>query len=290
MKKLSVVLATKNEEKNIAACLESIKDIADEIIILDERSTDRTRSIAKSFGAKVYEVDHEEIFHVTKQKAIEKATSEWVLQLDADEIVSLELAQEIKSVINMNYEDIVSRKPDSSRKRALFQRHQQLIEARDGTLGEKTGEIVAFFIPRRNLFIEKPLTYGGLYPDGVIRLIKQGKAYLPAKSVHEQMVIKGEVSWLFNDILHNDSPSLEKYLQRLNRYTDLSAKDFANSNKSKSYINILRYTFFDMPFIFCWKFFRRRGYKDGVRGFLWSLFSAWQYPLAYYKYYLGEYN
>lgn len=290
MIKLSVVLATKNEESNIAACLESIKAIADEIIILDEHSTDKTVQIARTFGAKVFEVEHEEIFHVTKQKAIDKASGEWILQLDADEIVSSELANEIREVLDLNYQEIVNRQPSSKRKADLFRRHQHVIEARDGELGQKTGEVVAFFIPRKNMFIEQPLNHGGVYPDGVIRLIKSGAAYLPAKSVHEQMVIKGEVSWLFNDLLHNDSPTLDKYIQRLNRYTDLSARDFHNSGKSKSYLNLLRYTFLDMPFQFSWKFFRRRGYRDGVRGFLWSLFSAWQYPLAYYKYYLGEYN
>src|SRR3989339_856803 len=96
--RLSVVLATRNEEENIGRCLSSVKDIADEIIIFDEYSTDNTREIAEKYGAKVYLEEHHEIFHITKQKALEKAKGEWILQLDADEVVSRELAKEIVSV------------------------------------------------------------------------------------------------------------------------------------------------------------------------------------------------
>ena len=85
---LSVVLATLNEEQNIGSCLESIKTIADEIIIVDESSTDKTREIAEKYGAKVIKVKHKENFHINKQKAIETATGDWILQLDADERVS----------------------------------------------------------------------------------------------------------------------------------------------------------------------------------------------------------
>src|SRR3990167_7280112 len=99
--KLSVVLATRNEETNIEACLDSVKNIADEIIVFDENSSDKTREIAKKFGAKVFKVAHQPIFHITKQKAINKASEDWILQLDADEVITPELAGEIKKVINM---------------------------------------------------------------------------------------------------------------------------------------------------------------------------------------------
>ena len=82
-----MVLATFNEEDRIGECLTSIKDIADEIVVVDGRSTDRTAEIAKSFGAKVKVVENEYIFHINKQKAVDLATKDWVLQLDADEIV-----------------------------------------------------------------------------------------------------------------------------------------------------------------------------------------------------------
>ena len=106
---LSVVLATRNEEVNIGHCLESVKQIADEIIVVDEDSSDKTREIAKKYGAKVYKVNHEPIFHKTKQKAIDKATGDWILQLDADERMSPELANEVKNVINLPQNDLEKR-------------------------------------------------------------------------------------------------------------------------------------------------------------------------------------
>src|SRR3989344_8704990 len=96
---LSVVLATHNEEKNLASCLESITDIADEIIVVDGESTDQTVAIAKKMRARTFIVPNIPIFHINKQIALEKATKEWVLQLDADEIVDEELKQSIKAVI-----------------------------------------------------------------------------------------------------------------------------------------------------------------------------------------------
>ena len=194
MIKLSVVLAVRNEEGNLAKCLESVTDIADEIVVVDEYSSDKTVEVAKKFGAKVFEESHHEIFHITKQKALDRASGEWVLQLDADEVVTSELAQEIKKVIGMTDGELKTRRLGDVKKWNLFMRHQRLIEERDGSIGKKTGEIVAFFIPRVNLFLEKPLIHAGVYPDAVIRLVKREKAGFPMKSVHEQMWIDGEVS------------------------------------------------------------------------------------------------
>src|SRR5579859_492717 len=106
MKKLSVVLAVFNEEKNLEACLSSIKDIAAEIVIVDGSSTDQTVAIAKKFNARILITDNPPIFHINKQKAIDMAKNEWILQLDADERVSPQLAKEIIKIIDMNEEEI----------------------------------------------------------------------------------------------------------------------------------------------------------------------------------------
>ena len=151
MKKLSVVFATKNEEKQIKDTLESVKNIADEIVLVDEYSTDKTREIARKYGAKIYKNRHKKNFHESKQMAIEKAGGEWILQLDADERVTPELAKEIKKVTNMSNDQNMNRKINS-KKMKLFERHQRAVERRDGPIGRKTGEIVAFFIPRLNIF------------------------------------------------------------------------------------------------------------------------------------------
>lgn len=282
--KLSVVLATINEEQNIARCLESVKDIADEIIIFDEYSTDNTKKIAESFGAKVYLEPHHDIFHITKQKAIDMAKGEWILQMDADEVITPELAKEIVEVINMTNQEILDRKPKLEKLHKLFERHQKLIEERDGKIDKDTNEVVAFFIPRRNMFLGKPLIHAGVYPDPAIRLIKKGKAWLPAKSVHEIMKIDGKIAWLYNDMEHYDSPTLKRYLMRLNRYTDLHADELREKSVSKNLISFIQYVFVKPIFTFLNLFFRHKGFLDGVNGFLWSFFSALHFPIAYFKY------
>lgn len=282
---LSVVLATRNEEENIGECLSSVKGIADEIIVADEYSTDKTREIAERYGAQVFEAPHHDIFHVTKEKALKKAKGEWVLQLDADERVTKELATEIKKVINMSNRELLTYKKRKHAKSALFERHQRLVEERDGKIGKSTGEVVAFFIPRLNFFLGKPLRHAGVYPDGVIRLVKNGKAHFPQKSVHEQIEVDGEVGWLTSDLEHHDSPTFERYLSRLNRYTDLKAKEFARDKVSKSVLDFFHYSFFKPCFNFLNLYLRHAGFKDGMRGFVWSLFSSLHFPIAYFKYY-----
>jgi glycosyltransferase involved in cell wall biosynthesis len=285
-KKLSVVLSTKNEEENIGPCLESIKDIADEIIIFDEESKDKTREIAQKYGAKVTKVVHVANFHITKQKAIDAATGDWILQLDADERVSPDLAKEIVEVINSNEKELLKRVLSPTfKKLSLFIRHQRLIEEREGHLGKPTGKVVAFFVPRRNFFLGAPLIHAGVYPDGVIRLIKRGFARLPAKSVHELMEIDGEVSWLFNDLEHHDSPTLKRYLDRMNRYTDLHAQELKDKKVPTNYWNLFKYSFLLPTSYFLRLYFRHLGFLDGMRGFIWSVFSALHYPIAYFKYY-----
>src|ERR1035437_8509354 len=98
-KTLSVVLATYNEEANLTACLDSVKYLADEIVVVDGTSSDKTVEIAKSHGAKVLVKDNPQMFHINKQKAIDMATGDWILQLDADEQVSKELAEEVRKFI-----------------------------------------------------------------------------------------------------------------------------------------------------------------------------------------------
>lgn len=277
--KLSVVQATKNEAENIARNLDSVKDIAYEMIVVDEYSTDDTKKIAEEHGAKVYLEPHHDIFHITKQKAIDLAKGDWILQIDTDEVVTPELAEEISKVLKG--EEI---KINDPKKKILFNRHQELLEIRDGKLGTDTGEIVAYFIPRVNMFLNKPLIHAGVYPDGVIRLFKRGKAWLPCKSVHEQMVIEGKVGWLNGDLLHYDSPTLARYLSRLNRYTDLHAQELKVKKVSKGLYGFIQYVFIKPHYTFLNLFLRHKGFKDGVNGFLWSFFSALHFPIAYFKY------
>ncbi|MAG60025.1 hypothetical protein CMO96_04520 [Candidatus Woesebacteria bacterium] len=289
MKKISVVLATRNEEENIGPCLESVKGIASEIVVVDEHSTDRTREIAKSYGARVYQEPHHNIFHITKQKAMDYATGEWILQLDADERVSPKLAEEIKTVINLDREGLEEhdRKVGMNR---IFVRHQRIIEERDGKVGTEGGEIVAFFIPRRNYFLGRAMKYAGTYPDGVIRLGKNGKVHLPAKSVHEQINIKGRVSWFENDLVHLSHPTFHKYMEGMNRYTSLTAAELQKAHVGLGVFTFLNYMFLKPFFVFLKLYFRYKGLLDMFPGFVWSLFSALHFPTAYLKYMESQKN
>lgn len=280
--KLSVVLATFNEEQNIGPCLESVRDLADEIVVVDGSSTDKTREIAVRFGARVIKTDNPPIFHINKQKALEAATSDWILQLDADERVTPQLAGEIKEVLKMTDEEIRKR-PVDLKKKELFLRHQRLIEKRDGMIGTKAGKIVAFFIPRKNNFLGKFMTHAGTYPDGVVRLVKNGKAHFPAKSVHEQIQISGRVDWLYNDLIHLSNPTLAEYIAGADKYTNLLADELSQKGAKFNPLLAIYYLLIKPIATFFILFVRHKGILDGIHGFLFSLFSALHYPVAYIK-------
>lgn len=280
---LSVALAVFNEENNLGACLESVKDLASEIIVVDGSSTDRSVEIAKSYGAKVIVTDNPPIFHINKMKAVDQASSDWILQLDADERVSFALAEEIKKIIGMNKKELDEYEERIPNKN-LFLRHQRLLEERDGVVGTKEGDYVAFFIPRANYFLGRFLRYGGVYPDGVIRLFKKGKAYLPCKNVHEQYVVLGKVGWLANDLLHFDSPTFSKYIMRNNRYTRLMASEINEKKVGLNPILAVSYLLVKPVWWFLLTFFRHKGFLDLWQGFVFSFFSSLRFPISYLKY------
>lgn len=281
--KLSAAIATYNEEENIGECLDSIKDLVDEIIIVDGSSTDKTVEIAKKYNAKITVTTNPPIFHINKQKAFDLATGDWILYLDADERVSKKLGEEIKRVIGLDRSSLEDYQNDLKNK-DLFLRHTRILEERDGKIGTGSGEFVAFFFPRLNFFLGKFLRYGGVYPDGVIRLFKKGKAYLPCKDVHEQMVVLGRVGWLENDLIHYDSKTFKRYLVKNNRYIDLIADQLrkkklkVNLTNSINYLFILPLSWFIKTSIF------NKGILDGYRGLIFSFISALRFPRAYLRY------
>ncbi|HJX59006.1 hypothetical protein A2V56_02695 [Candidatus Woesebacteria bacterium RBG_19FT_COMBO_42_9] len=283
MPTLSVVLATRNEEANIGDCLASVRNLANEIIVVDESSEDKTVEIARDYEAKVKIVQHEPIFHKTKQKAMDLATGDWILQLDADERVTPYLAKEIKKVLSLTPVEL-EQYQKTLPKRKLFLRHQRIVAERDEPVGTTGGAYVAFFIPRLNYFLGRYLRYGGVYPDGVIRLVKKGRATFPAKSVHEQLEVDGRVGWLANDLVHMADPTFTRYLARNSYYIDLLAKDLRKQKVQKSFIQGLNY-FLVKP---VWWFFltqiRHKGILDGWQGIVFSFFSALRFPRAYWRY------
>lgn len=183
--KISVVLAVYNEENNLRNCLESMKDLVWEIVIVDGGSKDKTLDIAKEFGARIIQTDNPPNFHINKNKAIDAAEGDWILQLDADEVVEKELAEEIKKVTR------------------------------------EESNTNGYWIPRKNFFLGRFLKKGGQYPDYTLRLFRRGKGRLPAKDVHEQAEVEGKTDYLKNDLLHIRDQTFSIYIERFNRYTDL---------------------------------------------------------------------
>jgi|SRR3989344_6806256 len=245
---ISVVLAVYNEEENLRECLESVKDLADEIIIVDGGSQDKTIEIAKFYDAKIIETDNPKIFHVNKNKAIDAATRDWVLQLDADEVVSTKLLSEIKEAVN------------------------------------KDSEINGYWMPRSNFFLGRFLKKGGQYPDYTLRLYKRGMGSLPAKDVHEQAVVSGEMGYLKNDLLHFRDKSFKKYLSGLNRYTSIMALQMEKEKLSKDPFTFLNYIIIKPKWWFLKTYIRHKGFMDSWQGFIFSLFSSLRFPIAYIKY------
>lgn len=249
---ISVVLATHNEEKNIEKCLTAVTDFADEIIVVDGESTDKTVELAKSFKAKVISTTNKANFHINKQMAMDKAKGDLVLQLDADEIVDEELKQFIQKT------------------------HAQL----------NAGETVpsAWWIRRKNLFLGRFLRKGGQYPDPVIRLYQNGKASLPQKDVHEQMQVEGEVGWADGHLLHYSNPTFADYLRKFNTYTSFTAEKLLAAGKKPNFGMAFSYLIWKPKATFFSLFIRHKGFVDGTAGFLFALCSGLHFTVAYLKF------
>lgn len=253
MQKLSVVLATFNEEKNLPACLDSVKNLADEIVVVDGSSEDKTVEIAKKYGAKVIIAENLPNFHINKQKAIDLATKDWILQLDADERVTPELRTEIESRI----------KNDESR-------------------------VNGYWIPRKNWFLGRFLMKGGQYPDYTLRLYRKDKGHLPQVHVHEQAEVEGNVGYLKHALLHYPYKDFAAYLAKWKRYNDLLATQIKGSLRSKNFLAEIAYAvgylIIKPTHWFLTTYIRHKGFMDLWSGFVFSFFSALRFPTSYLKY------
>lgn len=248
---ISVVLATYNEAKNLSRCLDSVKALADEIIVVDGSSTDETREIAKRYGAKITKTTNKLNFHVNKQMAMDQAKGDLILQMDADEVVDETLAKFVKQ---------------------MEKQRQQ---------GKLTDS--AWWLRRKNLFLGRWLAKGGQYPDPVIRLYLKGQARLPQKDVHEQMIVDGSVGWAEGHLMHYANPTFTDYLRKFNTYTSFRAELWAKENWSMTFGRSLYYLIWQPLTIFCSLYFRHKGFVDGYPGFVFALMSGLHYPVAYIK-------
>lgn len=261
--KLSLCIATYNEEKFIHYPLDSCIDWVDEVIVVDGGSTDKTVEILKSYGkkVKVCAEDNPPMFHINKQKAIERAKGDWILQLDADEQVDQNLKDEILSVVSGQKSDV---------RNELTAENRKLNTAP-----------VAYLIPRKNYFLGRFLTKGGVYPDKTIRLYRNGAATFPCKTVHENVEINGEVGELKNDLLHYADPVFSRYLKRWHRYNDLDVKLLKEGNKK---VGLVNYVVLKPLVTFLSMYGRHKGFMDGWQGLVFAFFSSIRYIDIYRKF------
>lgn len=185
---LSVVVVTLNEESNIGDCLETVS-WADEIVVVDCHSQDRTREIARKYTHKIYTTEAKG-FGQLKNHAISKATCDWVLSLDADERVTPELAREIgKTIAKPSFE--------------------------------------GYAISRKAYFLGRWMRHGGWYPGYVVRLFQREGGMFSNDLVHESLIMNGKVGRLKEDLLHYTDPNLSHYMEKLERYTSLAAEELS---------------------------------------------------------------
>lgn len=247
---LSVVIITHNEELNIGRTLASVtslmEDPGGEMIVLDCGSTDRTLETARTMGAKVF-TETWKGFAVQKNSAIEKASGDWVLSLDADEVVPEELRDEIRRTL---------RRPA------------------DGVNG--------YWIPRMNYIFGRWMRHGGFWPDHKLRLFRRGAGRFVERPVHETMQVDGKLGFLTEPMFHEAYPTLSSYIEHMNRYSSLGAEiTYCKGPAGFSVFNIIV-----RPLTtFVYNYFVRLGLLDGRQGLLLHLYHAvyvsWKYAKAW---------
>jgi len=258
---LSVTIITLNEEHNIGPTLDSVaplrRELGAEVVVVDSGSTDHTVEIARAHGAKVF-IEDWKGFAAQKNFAIEKAGGDWILSLDADEIVSPELAQEL----------INGRTGPGEWRRTLSRQHP---EAPAG-----------FFIPRKNFFLSRWMKHGGFWPDRKLRLFRRGAGRFQDRPVHETVELTGASGTLQGALIHNAYPTLSGYLGQMNRYSSLGAEMAVGQRKRGfSPVDII----IRPKLTFLYNYIFRLGFLDGREGLLLHLYHAgyvsWKYAKAW---------
>lgn len=245
---LSVAIVSHNEEANLGRTLESVK-WADEIVVVDSGSTDRTCEIAREHGARVI-LEPWRGYVAQKQYAIDLCTKDWVLLLDADEEVSAGLAQEIRAAI------------------------------------ADPGAVTGYRLPRKNLFLGRWIRHGGFYPDPKLRLFRRTHGFVTGHDPHDRCELRAEVSQqtrqFTNPLVHYTYPDLSLYINHMNRYSSLGAQlAIARGHRNFSFANIIVRPLLN----FIYNYFFRLGFLDGREGLLLHLYHAeyvsWKYAKAW---------
>ena len=233
--KLTTIIITLNEAKQLPRCLESVSKLAGEIVVVDSGSTDETVEIAKKFGAKVYTRKFDNYAN-QKNFAVEKANGEWILALDADEELEPQLADEIKTKI-----------------------------------ADHNNEVVAYSIPRKNILFGKMIRYTRWQPelDRQVWLWKKTNGTWEG-DVHETVVVDGEAGRLVNAKLHYQYDTVEEFVAMMNSYSELDAQQRVKKGVKFSLGKFL----IDPLYNFIVRYIYRLGFLDGWRGFVLSYLMA----------------
>lgn len=251
MPTLSVAIITLNEEANLARTLRSIPRHA-EVIVVDAGSTDATVEVARQHGARVI---HQPWLGFAQQKnlALSECAGDWILSLDADEEISRPL---LDSLISLTSDQIRNTEPE------------------------------AYFIARRNLFLERWIRHGGFYPDKKLRLFRRGTANFEPRPVHEVIRYEGVTGSLDGDLIHHAYPTLGGYIEHMNRYSSLGADILRQKGKTLgSAWGFLAHVLLAPAATFFWNYIVRFGFRDGREGLLLHLYHAtytsWKYSKAW---------
>jgi glycosyltransferase involved in cell wall biosynthesis len=242
MENLSVTIITKNEAANIGDCLRSVQQAA-EIIVVDQFSTDETESIVRSFPRVKFYQESWKGYAAQKNSAIDKAAGPWILSLDADERATPLLWGEIEAVLN-----------------------------RADTLN-------GYYIARKNFFCGRWIRHSGWYPDYNLRLFRKSAARFEERDVHERVVMEGSAGYLKHPMEHHTYRSVAEYLERLERYSRLAARELSGRGRQPTWTALLLrplFTFFKMYGL-------KRGFLDGKEGFFLAIAYAYYTFLKYYR-------
>ncbi|MBM3254207.1 MAG: glycosyltransferase family 2 protein [Candidatus Omnitrophica bacterium] len=245
--KLSVVLMTKNEEDKIGDCLEKIK-WADEIVIVDDYSNDRTIDIARQYTDKI--ILHKSMDNHDRQWniGIENATCEWILHIDADEVVPVALRKRIEEIL----------------------------------LDSKGYD--AFRLIRRNYFLRHWMKYGGWTTQSHLILFKKNSARCIGRGIHVKLDVKGKTGKIDTHIEHYPFKSIYQFIQRQNHYSSAEALEMLTEDSSNK-IKELNYNLYIKPLkLFLKMFVKKRAYREGMLGFIFASLYAWVHFLKWAKY------
>lgn len=245
MSALSVVIIARDEERDLPGCLDSVAGLADEVVVLDSGSTDRTRELARARGAKVFERPFDD-YASHKQAAVERATGDWVLSIDADERVTPALRDEIRAL---------------------------LAAPPDGGAGN-----VGYEIPFEVHFLGRRLRFGGLGSERHLRLFRRGRGRFTGGSLHEGVRVDGPVGRLRGPIRHLPYRDLGEYLAKLDRYTTLAAEKRRRAGRRFTPLHHL------LPcWELFHRLVLRLGVLDGTPGVAWAGLSAFHTWVKYLK-------